>query len=698
MMRKTTICLLLALASLSGLRAEDDLAIARAALRDGLWQVARTYAGRGTGDEFRLVTLESYAREESWSDLLGQLDAWPEATGEPFAYYRALALLKSGQAAAASNVLAAVEFKTAEFSPLSRRLQADVCQALGDGTKALEIVRDSLFPNDVEAVMQTADVLWASGDREGAESLWRSVIATSNAAERAVAVAAANLGDVAALRRTFASARDADVRTLSGSRLAMRLLAEPSMAEEGERLVRSLVRERPDSELVRQAFLALADSLLSRGEFVRSSDAYAELVETWPELLMSSTVSVGRGWALLRRGAAESALEQFRLAEKLATNDTDRAAALLKQGDALSELGRGEESMASYRAVLEKYPLSPAGKLLQGFIHVRELESKGRDLFRDCRFKEAEAAFLEVAAADPTRKPRMDYLRVLCQYGQGFDDEAERRARSVAATSPDARVRAAATHWLAKYAYNRGKWEEACRLFTAFADMEPTNPHSPEALVWAGRAAFAANEFDLAIETGAKLAQRYPASAVRAESYLIQGEALIALSRFDEALLMLESAPLDAGLDDADKLRVQLLKADALYAMGTGDADAYARALEAYRAVGRGSALTPPARLAVAYKTGRALEKLRRTDEAIDEYYVGVVLAYREGRMKGEAFDDEARAVFARAAFRLADEYERRGMDFQAMHVLELVVASDVPASDEAEKRIDRIQTKGRFL
>ena len=32
------------------------------------------------------------------------------------------------------------------------------------------------------------------------------------------------------------------------------------------------------------------------------------------------------------------------------------------------------------------------------------------------------------------------------------------------------------------------------------------------------------------------------------------------------------------------------------------------------------------------------------------------------------------------------------------MHILELVVASDVPAADEAEKRIDRIQTKGKFL
>ena len=88
----------------------------------------------------------------------------------------------------------------------------------------------------------------------------------------------------------------------------------------------------------------------------------------------------------------------------------------------------------------------------------------------------------------------------------------------------------------------------------------------------------------------------------------------------------------------------------------------------------------------------------KRMDEAIDQYYTGVVLAYREGRQKGLAFDDEARAAFARAAFRLADEYESRGRDFQAMHILELVIASDVPAADEAEKRLDRIQTKGKFL
>ena len=132
--------------------------------------------------------------------------------------------------------------------------------------------------------------------------------------------------------------------------------------------------------------------------------------------------------------------------------------------------------------------------------------------------------------------------------------------------------------------------------------------------------------------------------------------------------------------------------------MGADNPARYREALDSYRAVLLGEALSPSLKITVSFKTGRALEKLKRMDEAVDQYYAEVVLAYREGRLAGVRFDDEARAAFSRAAFRLADEYESRGKDFQAMHILELVVASDVPAADEAEKRIDRIQTKGKFL
>ena len=82
----------------------------------------------------------------------------------------------------------------------------------------------------------------------------------------------------------------------------------------------------------------------------------------------------------------------------------------------------------------------------------------------------------------------------------------------------------------------------------------------------------------------------------------------------------------------------------------------------------------------------------------MEQYYSRVVLAYRAGCEKGELYDDEAKAVFSRAAFRLAEEYESRGRVFQAIRVLELVVASRVPAADEASRRIERLGRKGEGL
>ena len=88
----------------------------------------------------------------------------------------------------------------------------------------------------------------------------------------------------------------------------------------------------------------------------------------------------------------------------------------------------------------------------------------------------------------------------------------------------------------------------------------------------------------------------------------------------------------------------------------------------------------------------------KSSDEAADQYYSNVVMAYEQARRKGEWFDDSARAFFARAAFALADHYEAKGLDRQALRILQHVARSDVPAADEARKRIDRLETKGRIL
>ena len=75
----------------------------------------------------------------------------------------------------------------------------------------------------------------------------------------------------------------------------------------------------------------------------------------------------------------------------------------------------------------------------------------------------------------------------------------------------------------------------------------------------------------------------------------------------------------------------------------------------------------------------------------------------RTRRMDWSGWSRQASAMAYRGEWepflrRLADDFEARGRDYQAIHVLELVVASDVPAAAEAAKRIGRIRRKGNFL
>jgi tetratricopeptide (TPR) repeat protein len=409
-------------------------------------------------------------------------------------------------------------------------------------------------------------------------------------------------------------------------------------------------------------------------------------------------VQEGRAWACLKLGRLEDALSAFKRTEELAGDDERKAAAVLKQGDVYSEMGKGEMAMARYRDVLERFPDTAVAEKLRKIVRVRELESKGREQYRNFRFSEAKQTFAAVAAEDPAKKPRMEFYEALCLYGQGLDDEAGAKISQVARMSSDKAVRAEAALWAAKFLYNRGEWKDAFRMFSDYAAMDVKNAAVPEAMLWAARSAFAAGDHQNAIKTVTALTELHPSAPQTILALVVQGEALIELARFDEAVLVLERAAHAENLPMEERLRARLLRADALFATGADNPARYVAALDSYRAIRLGGTLSGSDKLCVSFKIAKSLEKLKRLDEAIDEYYTQVVLAYRTLRSRGERLNDDAGAAFSRAAFRLAEEYESRGRDYQAMHVLELVATSDVPAAGEAEKRIARISMKGGFL
>lgn len=641
----------------------NDLAVAREALRDGLWKVARAHASKVPGDAALLVVLESLAGEGDWADVkkaLGKRGAAGDA--DAFRYYRA-----------------AVDGNRKEAAAILSRSGASEGMA--------------------SAKMIEAGILVEKGDRAGAEKLWREVVSATNAPERAFTTAAVNLGDSAVLRKAYAAAKVPSLRRMAGVGLAMSLVKSPDTLAEGLPLVLRIAKDAPDAPGARDAFIALAEAELKAEKWADAEKRFRDAVEIWPDAAKIPGVAEGRGWAQLKLGKTADALESFKRAEAVADTQERKATAVLKQGDILSDMSRGEAAMAKYREVLAKYPKTQVAEKLKRIVAIRELESRGREMYRAYRFAEAKNLFAEVAAQDPALKPRMDFYSALCLYGQGQDEAAEGVAREIMASGTDKTVRLEAKLWLAKILYNASSWKESGRLFREYADAAPDGKYAPEALMWASRAAFADNDLPLAIKTATHLASRYSTdSSAKTQALLVQSEALIESARFDEAVLILESVISSKSATAADRLKAGTLKADALFAMGSDNAARYGAALEAYQAIRFGGALSADEQIVLSFKIARTLDKLKRTEEAIAGYYKSVVLAYCKGREGGVFYGDAVRAAFTRAAFRIADHYESRGNDYQALRILDIVAGSDVPAANEAVKRIAAIRKKGNIL
>ncbi len=676
----------------------DELDVARSALRDGLWEIARAHAAKVEGSsEARLVTVESYAREGKWDDVLKTLDSLPDETGEGFIYYRALALSRTDQAAAAAKLLAEKSFADEAYVKSALVLQAELARRDKAADRVLKLAAEPAFPtNDVAALSLVAWAKATSGDADGASAIWRRIVADPAAAEGAVAAAATSLGDIASLRAAHARMASAELKRSVGLRLGCALLATADTFDEGARLIRALAKDSPDADGACAAFLKLADATLKKGDGKEATDLYRKALEAWPETAKDLAVQEGYAWALRQENRLEEAFAAFARAEGVAVVPEDRARALMAQGEVLTALGRGEEAMAKYRVLLEKYPDTPTGKKLKVVMELSDLEAEGRALYQDFNFTEAQAKFVELARRAPEKQPQMDYLVMLCLYGQGRDAEALAKARELSEKAPDETVRAEATLWLAKYSYNVREWKTARERFAAYAErLAPASPRAPSALVWAARAAFAAGDYAEVIPLVVKLTKDYPESGERTAAWLIQGEALSQLARLDEAIQVFEKVILAADATPEDSFRARRLKADVLFVMGADNPARYGEALAGYRALLLGESQNPDDRIDISYKIGHTLEKLGKMDEAIDQYYSQVVLAFREGQ-KAHAYADRTKGTFARAAFRLADEFERRGEDKRAEKVLKLVASSGITtAGAEVKRRLTRLKEKG---
>ena len=817
-----------------GETAADSLTVARRALADGLWSVAETNALRAAADESlrpaaRLVQLEALARAGRSAELVERVRSWPAPESDGVRYWHAWGLFRERRYDEARPLLAG-KFSDQAYAPLAMRLAARLEAAAGARAAADALFRkasESFGTNNVEARVENA-VEWArlrrdSGDLPGARAvlaetkaadvpgaagdmarimsadlanrasdtntayrIWRQLIdGGERTDERAYVLAACAISDalmrvgdkasaIAAASNAVARASQPDLARQSGYRLGFALFGQDATRAEGAKLVSSLLHRYPGEAESRAAHLRFADALLAGGDAAGAEREYAALLQTYPEHALDAHVLSGRGWALLEMGRRTEAVGLFARAAQVATNASDRAVSIFKQGDALLADGRYAEAAEAYSRVpaeggsnlVERARFQQADALARGGQHdkaikmfretmdaggalavdaglrVAALESaagrleggrietgaidlygkllgkkpltdaqreeillgRGRAFYSAYRFAEAEKDFAAVAALRPARAQEMAFLSALCLYGAGRDEEAAAAMRKLQSEAVG-KLAAEVVFWLAKYDYGHREFASAKAGFAACAtNAFLSAARRIEALGRAARCCAAQSDYAGVVEFATRattnevavraIAKTTPETPAVAEVFVLQGEALMEQARFSDAVLVLGRAQLMAA--PAELLRrAAVLKADCLFAMGADDDRRYMQALDAYRAVLRDESLSPSQRLAVSFKIGRSLEKLRRVEEAVDHYYVHVVMAYCDGVRAKTWFDGDARAFFTRAAFILADYYASRGEGRQAVRVLDYLVKTGVPAAREARRRIEQIERKG---
>ena len=799
----------------------DELETARAALQDKLYRVAQAHAEKAlTGeapDQALLVLVEALAGQGLYAEVLRQLDgsdgvARQAPSLQPFAYWRALALLNTGHPLDAAQVAEAAKSAVSPYADALRRIAARAKVSAGDmpGALALYAEADRTSTNRLtraanalewavaleqagkadaalevlklqaelgvageavsDGMLMRGRLLTRQGKHAEATMVFSQLAMSERATELArvqalveMSVYAMNAGKtneaVAYARSAYERARLPETRRLAGFRLGDLLSAGAATIDEGEAVVKGLVREFPEHPASMRAHLKLADSLLQAQRPERAAAEYRIFLETYPSSSLDAAVLQGRGWALMKLGRYAEAGGVFQRASETATNDVEKAECLFKQGDALladgrfaeasqvyaklagiypqteyasralyqsaeclERAGQRAEAGEQYRKVSEKYPgreVAPKAMLRhaalqaeagdfdgaaraytavltafsQKAVRADALMGRGKAYYRTYRFDAAMQDFAAVAEGEPARRDEARFLLTLSLYGLGRDKEARAAGASFLLDFPASPRLPDMMLWLGKFDFNAGKYEDARRFFLEYVTRWPENLWADAALLWAARSAAGGTDFTGAVELVTRLVRAYPQSRRVPEALLVQGDALMELARFDEAVLLFDQ--IIAQSPEGEWSRQALLrKADCLFALGAGNGVRYQEALEAYRALLNQGSLTPALTLQLQFKAGRCLEKMKRTDEAIDQYYSEVMIRYQDGRARGVWYDETCASLFVRAAFSVAELYEQVGQPEQAVLVLQRVLQSDVPGGEEARQRIERLRKK----
>lgn len=440
-----------------------------------------------------------------------------------------------------------------------------------------------------------------------------------------------------------------------------------------------------------QCLLKAGDAYFSNEQYRLSRETYGRVLDEFPSGKLAASALLQLGESMVKSGEHEEAEKVFREAVKKYPEGPLAEEALYK-------LALLKESLKDWREAVNVYS-ELIGAHTNGVFVAKAIHGRGLVRYRLFRFKEAAEDFeLVVKSHSATESAEQAfYMRGLCYYGLMRDEEAVGICRAFIEKYPKSPWIADVLFWMAKYAYNRGDYERSEKEFLLAVEKKPGGALADDGLLWAGISAAKGKEYLRANEHFNRLVKEYAESDKLAEARFSQADALCELAHFSAAILIFDE--IITKYPESDFVAPAWgRKGDCQFTLGADDPKRYDESIASFRVVANSSGTRLELVMQAEYKIGRCLEKQERAKDALDQYYLKVIIRYFEDREKGIWHNENSKVWFTRAAFNAADIMEERKDWRGVVSILERVVKAAVPAADQAKERIEKIKSEQWWL
>jgi TolA-binding protein len=423
------------------------------------------------------------------------------------------------------------------------------------------------------------------------------------------------------------------------------------------------------------------DARLAAAQYEKARDNYRRVTEKYPAHPLTAQATYQCGVASLLAGQTNAAITCFNDTEKNFPQSEFAPQAALQQAELLKRGQQWEPALEQYRRIAAQYT--------NAAMQASALHQQGLILCRLRTWGDALKNFQIVSTNYPDRPeaPQSFYMRGVCRYMQGDTEGALTIYQAFIEKYPGSVWTPEVLFWLGEHYYNRGSYAQAKATFLDIAARFPKHELADDALFWAGNSLVKQDSFLEAFTLYSRLAKEIPDSPLMLKTRFAQGETLTELGEFPRAILAYEEVIKTAPDDQlADRARGRL--ADCLFTLGTSEAARYQAAFDAYQALYKRPAVPFALKLQALYKMARCEAKLGLNEKS----FAHDVEAVYSVSGQTEPLSPEAAPWFTRAAFDAAAVQEQKQQWKEAVNIYNRIIQAGVPAKDEAQKRIEKIE------